>query len=86
MNATFVITNAEAGQKLLQCLARRTGQNPSVLHRWIRTGQVRVNGGRCKPFDRIELGDEIRLPPFANVIQGNDDNVQQIQDFSPQKF
>jgi len=64
MNAAFTVTAAEAGQKLLQCLARRVHCPSSMLHRWIRTGQVRVNGGRRKPFDRLNEGDEVRLPPF----------------------
>ena len=59
------VTAAEAGQKLLQFLSRRFDEPQGVLHRWIRTGQVRINGGRAKPFDRVELGDEIRVPPFA---------------------
>lgn len=67
----FTVTPAEAGQKLLQALARRTGAGPTVLHKWIRTGQVRVNGGRRKAFDRIEEGDEIRIPPFAELRQGD---------------
>lgn len=59
------VTAEEAGQKLLQFLTRRFGEPQGVLHRWIRTGQVRINGGRAKPFDRVEVGDEVRVPPFA---------------------
>ena len=47
------VTAAEAGQKLLQFLSRRFEEPQSVLHRWIRTGQVRINGGRAKPFDHF---------------------------------
>jgi 23S rRNA pseudouridine955/2504/2580 synthase len=36
-----------------------------MLHRWIRTGQVRRNGARIKAFDRVETGDHVRVPPFA---------------------
>lgn len=61
------VTAAEAGQKLLQFLSRRFDEPQSVLHRWIRTGQVRINGGRAKPFDRVDLNDEIRVPPFAGA-------------------
>ena len=61
------VSEAEAGQKLLSFLARRFDEPQGVLHRWIRTGQVRINGGRAKPFDRVELHDEIRVPPFAGV-------------------
>ena len=59
------VTEAESGQKLLQFLERRLKLPPTLLHRWIRTGQVRCNGGRCKPFARVKTGDMVRLPPFA---------------------
>ena len=65
MPQPLVVTPAEAGQKLLQFLVRRFDLPHGVLHRWIRTGQVRINGGRVKAFDRVEEGDEIRIPPFA---------------------
>ncbi len=53
--------------KLLDFLARRLGPEipQAQLHRWIRTGQVRVNGGRSKPFARLAEGDAVRVPPFA---------------------
>lgn len=59
------VTEAESGQKILQFLERRLKLPPNLLHRWIRTGQVRHNGGRCKPFARVKTGDMVRLPPFA---------------------
>ncbi|MCR5814527.1 MAG: RluA family pseudouridine synthase [Desulfovibrio sp.] len=60
-----MVTEAEAGQKLLQLLERRLHLAPSLLHRWIRTGQIRCNAARCKPFDRICAGTFVRIPPFA---------------------
>ncbi|MGE9985861.1 RluA family pseudouridine synthase [Desulfovibrio sp. SGI.169] len=60
-----VVGEAESGQKILQFLQRRLNLPPALLHRWIRTGQVRLNGGRCKPFARVQTGDMLRLPPFA---------------------
>src|SRR5699024_2094536 len=33
------------------------------VYRLLRTGQVRVNGGRRKPACRLVTGDEVRLPP-----------------------
>lgn len=65
MAEALVVTPAEAGQKLMQFLTRRFDAPQSVLHRWIRSGQVRINGGRAKPFDRVAQGNEIRVPPFA---------------------
>ncbi|MXP10214.1 RluA family pseudouridine synthase [Pseudoblastomonas halimionae] len=35
----------------------------ATVSRWARTGQVRVDGGRAKPEDRIAAGQEIRVPP-----------------------
>lgn len=55
----------EAGQKLLRFLQRRLELPEALLHRWIRTGQIRLNGKRCKPFDLVGAGDQARIPPFA---------------------
>jgi 23S rRNA pseudouridine955/2504/2580 synthase len=33
--------------------------------RLIRTGQVRVDGGRKKPFYRVQAGQTVRVPPIA---------------------
>jgi 23S rRNA pseudouridine955/2504/2580 synthase len=66
--AQFVtVTPAESGQKLLQFLERRLdGAVPkAAIQRWIRKGQVRVDKGRKKPFDRIEAGQVVRIPPYA---------------------
>ena len=62
----LVVSVEEAGQKLLQFLTRRLqGAVPgSALLRAIRTGQVRVNGGRKQPFFRLAAGQEVRVPPF----------------------
>ena len=59
------VSEAEAGQKLLQFLARRLGLSQNMLHRWIRTGQVRRNAMRAKAFDRVLAGELVRVPPFA---------------------
>ncbi len=66
--AGFIVDNAEAGQKLMNLLERRLNLPQTLLHRWIRTGQVRINGKRCQPFLRISAGDAVRLPPFAGSL------------------
>lgn len=66
--APVTVEPAEAGQKLLRFLARRFGVPETVAHRWVRTGQVRVNGGRTKPFARLEAGDSVRVPPMAAAM------------------
>jgi 23S rRNA pseudouridine955/2504/2580 synthase len=62
---------SEAGMKLLRFLERRLepGCPAARLHKWIRTGQVRVNGGRAH-FKRVLAADDaVRLPPFALARQ-----------------
>lgn len=66
----FAVQAVESGQKLLQLLQRRLDLPQGLLHRWIRTGQVRLNGGRAKPFAIVAVGDMIRLPPFAVGMAG----------------
>jgi len=53
-----------AGQRLDNfLLGQFKGAPRSLVYRLLRTGQVRVNGGRAKPERRLEAGDEVRLPP-----------------------
>lgn len=66
MNA-LIVSREEAGQKLLNFLQRRLEAANGELHKWIRSGQVRINGGRAKAFDRVEEGDSVRVPPFASA-------------------
>lgn len=68
----LTVSAAEAGQKLVQYLGRVLGRDVpgSVFMRWIRTGQVRVDGKRAKPFDRLAQGQCVRLPPFAAQAAG----------------
>ena len=37
------------------------------LAKWLRTGQVRVDGGRAKPGARLSPGQQVRVPPVTNV-------------------
>ena len=67
--AGLSVTAAESGQKLLNFLRRRVDAADGELHRWIRTGQVRIDGRRAKAFDRVEEGSQVRVPPFASVRQ-----------------
>ncbi|MGH8272738.1 MAG: RluA family pseudouridine synthase, partial [Gammaproteobacteria bacterium] len=54
----------DAGQRLDNFLAREwKGVPRGHVYRLLRTGQVRVNGGRRKPAYRLAAGDELRLPP-----------------------
>jgi 23S rRNA pseudouridine955/2504/2580 synthase len=55
----------DEGQRIDNFLARILKDLPrSLIYRILRTGQVRVNGGRAKPEQRLKPGDRIRLPPL----------------------
>lgn len=58
------IADNEAGQRLDNFLLRIwKGVPKSHVYRLLRSGQVRVNGKRAKPSQRVESGDDVRLPP-----------------------
>ncbi len=59
------IGEEEAGVRLDKFLAKQFPQVPrSRLFRVVRKGEVRVNGGRAQVDQRLELGDDVRLPPI----------------------
>lgn len=70
---TVIVTPEESGQKLLQFLQRRVGKDipKSAIMRWIRKGEVRVDKGRKKPFDRVREGQAVRIPPHHLPAQDN---------------
>ncbi|KEO88062.1 pseudouridine synthase [Erythrobacter sp. JL475] len=39
----------------------------ATISRWARTGQVRVDGKRVKPEDRLQAGQVLRVPPGGEV-------------------
>jgi 23S rRNA pseudouridine955/2504/2580 synthase len=54
----------DEGQRLDNFLQRLLKDVPrSLVYRILRTGEVRVNGGRAKPEYRLRSGDRVRLPP-----------------------
>lgn len=54
----------EAGQRIDNFLLRELpGVPKSHVYRLLRSGQVRINGGRAKPERKLEQGDDIRVPP-----------------------
>ncbi len=62
---THVAVSAEHdGQRLDNWLLRNLKGIPrSRVYRILRKGEVRVNGKRAKPEQRVATGDDIRLPP-----------------------
>jgi 23S rRNA pseudouridine955/2504/2580 synthase len=53
-----------AGQRLDNfLLGQLKGAPRSLVYKIVRSGQVRVNGGRARAERRLEAGDEVRIPP-----------------------
>jgi 23S rRNA pseudouridine955/2504/2580 synthase len=62
------IDSGSAGQRLDNFLAKiLKGVPRSHLHRVIRSGEVRVNKGRAAADTRLDLGDEVRIPPVRSA-------------------
>ncbi len=53
-----------AGQRLDNfLLGQLKGAPRSLVYKLVRSGQVRVNGGRAKAERKLEAGEEVRVPP-----------------------
>lgn len=61
---TRVVSDDEAGLRLDRWFQRHfPGLSHGALQKLLRTGQVRVDGRRVEGKDRIEPGQQVRLPP-----------------------
>ncbi len=59
-----LITIAHAGQRVDNFLIRELKGVPKThVYRILRSGEVRVNGGRVRAETKLEAGDELRIPP-----------------------
>ncbi|MFT5112706.1 MAG: 23S rRNA pseudouridine955/2504/2580 synthase [Parasphingorhabdus sp.] len=59
------VSDSGDGQRLDNFLVSRLKGVPRThIYRIIRSGEVRVNSGRCKPSTRLSLDDRIRIPPI----------------------
>jgi 23S rRNA pseudouridine955/2504/2580 synthase len=63
------IDNNESGQRLDKVLGRLlVGVPRTRIFRLIRRGEVRVNGRRASPEQRLAEGDAVRLPPVREAL------------------
>lgn len=62
------VSDDEAGLRLDRWFLRHfPGLNHSALQKLLRTGQVRVDGKRAEGKDRVESGQQIRVPPGVTL-------------------
>ena len=68
---TVRVPEDRAGQRLDNfLLGQLKGAPRSLVYKLVRSGQVRVNGGRAKAERKLEGGDEIRIPPVRLAEAG----------------
>jgi 23S rRNA pseudouridine955/2504/2580 synthase len=61
---TYAVSEEDDGIRLDRWFRRNLPEvSFGQVSRWARTGQLRVNGKRAAPGDRIEAGQTIRVPP-----------------------
>lgn len=59
---TETVSTKEEGTRLDRWIKRRVPVTQGQVEKWLRTGQIRVDGGRAKANMRLEAGMAVRLP------------------------
>jgi 23S rRNA pseudouridine955/2504/2580 synthase len=63
--SVVTVTQANDGQRIDNfLLTHLKGVPKSRIYKAIRRGEVRVNGGRIKQTHRLEIGQQVRIPPI----------------------
>lgn len=66
----FEIDENSAEQRLDNFLLRKLkGVPKSLIYKLIRKGQIRINGKRCKPLQKLEIADVVRVAPLVTSAQ-----------------
>ena len=75
--ARMVTVDSErAGQRLDNfLLSQIKGVPKSLIYKIVRSGQVRVNGGRVKVDRKLDTGDQVRIPPIRSTEPDPQDKV-----------
>jgi 23S rRNA pseudouridine955/2504/2580 synthase len=61
---TFTVSDDDDGIRLDRWFKRHMPEvSFNLVSRWARTGQLRLGGKRAVPGDRVQAGQEIRVPP-----------------------
>jgi 23S rRNA pseudouridine955/2504/2580 synthase len=65
---TFTVNEDDDGIRLDRWFKRHLPEvSFNLVSRWARTGQLRLAGKRAVPGDRVEAGQEIRVPPVETA-------------------
>src|SRR3954447_11810149 len=89
---TFKVSEDDDGIRLDRWFKRHMPDvSFNIVSRWSRTGQLKVNGQKAVPGDRVEAGQVIQVPPADDMParsarpqrkreQLTDDEVQLVRD------
>ena len=77
---TFTVGEDDDGIRLDRWFKRHLADvSFNAVSRWARTGQLRINGKRATPGDRLETGQTLRLPPAEPALaEGSGGRPQRI--------
>ncbi|MEO5810081.1 MAG: RluA family pseudouridine synthase [Sphingomicrobium sp.] len=77
---TFTVADDDDGIRLDRWFKRHLPEvSFNAVSRWARTGQLRIDGKRATPGDRLETGQNLRLPPAEPALaEGPGGRVQRI--------
>lgn len=66
---SFIVAEDDDGIRLDRWFKRHLPDtNFNIVSRWARTGQLRIDGARATPGDRIVVGQTIRVPPIETAV------------------
>lgn len=69
----FTVAPDDDGVRLDRWFKRHLPQiGFATISRWARTGQIRVDGSRAKPEDRLAAGQVLRVPPGGEARPGGE--------------
>lgn len=64
------VKKEETDTRLDRWVKRRLPISQSQVEKFLRSGQIRVDGKRCKANFRVTTGMEVRLPPVSKEVMG----------------
>ena len=75
----FIATQNDEGQRVDNYLLKQCKQlNKASCYKLIRKGQIRINGKRIKPMQKLVAKDQIRVPPFVYFVDKKTVDVPKI--------
>jgi 23S rRNA pseudouridine955/2504/2580 synthase len=83
----FTVSEDDDGIRLDRWFKRNLPQiGFATVSRWARTGQIRVDGKRVKPEDRLEQGQMLRVPPGGEDAPSAKKAAPRIRTLTPEQI